>query len=75
VALGVLDGVVDGDSLECRYVQAAADGRVDAGHSMWELSPGPGGDVQVTERFVWDTRPGSGANLYEPVVAENDSLN
>lgn len=68
VALGFLVGVVDGGSLVCRYVQAGTNGRVDAGHSTWELRTRPGGGVEATERFMWDTRPGSGTNTYEQVV-------
>lgn len=69
VGLGYLVGVVGGERLECRYVQVGTHGRVDAGHSTWERRTRPDGVVEVTERFTWDTRLGSGTNKYEQLVA------
>lgn len=77
VALGFLVGVVEGASLECRYVQVGTDGRVDSGRSIWELVATPAGGIEVTERFSWDTRPGSGTNRFEvaPTSARDIELN
>lgn len=69
VKLGFLVGTVAGETLECRYVQVGTDGQVDAGHSSWEFRTRPNGGVEVTERFAWDSRPGSGTNTYEQVIA------
>lgn len=68
VKLGFLVGTVAGETLECRYVQVGTDGQVNAGHSSWELRTRLNGGVEVTERFAWDSRPGSGTNTYEEVV-------
>jgi len=68
VALGLLVGLVAGETLDAHYVQVDTDGRVDAGHSTWEIGTGPDGQAVASERFAWDTRPGSGTNEYEQVV-------
>jgi len=74
VALGFLVGIVDGESLEGRYVQVGTNGQVDAGLSTWELGGRSIGPIKVTERFTWDTRTGSGTNEYEQVIAATTSI-
>jgi len=74
VALGFLVGLVDGDSLEGRYVQVGTNGQVDAGRSTWDLGRRSIGPIKVTERFTWDTRTGSGTNEYEQVIAAATSI-
>jgi len=73
VALGLLVGTVAGQTLESRYVQVGINGQIDAGHSTWELRTRPDGRAEMTERFTWDTRPGSGTNEYEQVVDDTGS--
>ena len=65
VELGFLVGSRNGDRLAWRYVQIDAHGRVDSGHAFCELSRLPGGRMQLTEHFSWDSRDGSGSNLLE----------
>jgi len=67
VRLGFLLGALSGSRLECRYVQMANDGRVDGGHSTCVVGVMPDGRVRLTERFQWDTRRGSGTNVFEEI--------
>ena len=67
VRLGFLLGALSGSRLECRYVQMANDGQIDGGHSTCVVGVMPDGRVRVTERFQWDTRYGSGTNVFEEI--------
>jgi hypothetical protein len=68
----VIDGYLvgklrDDGSLEFRYVQADADGNLDAGHSTGFLTRLPDGRLRLTENFRWATRPQSGQNVFEEI--------
>ena len=65
VRMGFLLGDLSGSRLECRYVQMGTDGRIDSGHSTCTIDALPDGRVGMTQRFEWDTRTGSGMNVFE----------
>jgi hypothetical protein len=65
--LGFLLGTLSEDQLTWRYVQADQGGRLDSGHALCELLRLPGGRIQLTEHFSWDSREGSGSNLLEQI--------
>ncbi len=60
---GYLVGLLDGNTLEFRYVQVSHDGRLDAGQSRCEILTGRDG-VRLVERYTWETRDGSGTNVF-----------
>ena len=76
VRMGFLLGDLSGSRLECRYVQMGTDGRIDSGHSTCTIDALPDGRVGMTERFEWDTRTGSGMNVFEelsgPALGQTD---
>lgn len=74
VRLGFLLGALSGSRLECRYVQMANDGRIDGGHSSCIVGVTPDGRVRLTERFQWDTRRGSGTNVFEETPGPGHQL-
>jgi RimJ/RimL family protein N-acetyltransferase len=64
IARGFLAGVRDRDALMFRYVQLAADGRVDAGESRCEVARDATGITRLMEAFAWATRDGAGRNVF-----------
>ncbi len=52
---GYLVGLVDGNTLEFRYVQLSSDGRIDSGQSRCEIFRA-GDGVRLVERYTWETR-------------------
>jgi hypothetical protein len=69
IARGYLIGTLVGCGLHFRYAQTEADGHVHGGHSRCELTALPDGRLLLTEHFTWETRSGSGTNLFEEVVS------
>lgn len=68
----ILDGYLIGRlqpswRLEFRYVQADAQGNLDAGVSTGVLSRSTDGRLQLIEDFHWITRPQSGQNVLEEI--------
>jgi hypothetical protein len=61
---GYLIGVLNGSQVRFRYVQADVSGNVDAGVSDGTFSRLPNGKLQLTEHFLWYTRPDSGTNIF-----------
>ncbi len=67
VRLGYLVGAMSADGLRFRYAQIDNAGRLDGGHSTCEIGRMADGRIQLAEHFKWDSREGSGTNLYEEV--------
>lgn len=61
---GSLVGTIKGASLTFRYCQLQSDGALDGGKSICEVRE-HGGRVQIVERFQWESRPGSGENIFQ----------
>lgn len=61
---GSLIGTLDGASLIFRYCQLQSDGVLDGGKSVCEVRERDG-RIQIVERFQWESRPGTGENVFE----------
>jgi len=61
---GYLIGVLNLNKIAFRYVQIGAKLEVDGGHSEGEFEVLTDGRLQLTEHFHWDTRCGSGTNVF-----------
>jgi len=61
---GYLIGRVSGVAFHFRYVQREAAGGVHGGDSVCELRQLPDGRWRILEHFTWDTREGSGTNVF-----------
>ena len=62
---GCLVGIIEEDRLEFRYAQVGSDGRLDGGHSSCEISKLEDGRLKIVENFQWESREGSGTNIFE----------
>lgn len=67
VRLGYLVGTMSAEGLRFRYAQVDNSGRLDGGYSTCEIEWTAEGRVQLTEHFKWDSREGSGTNIYEEI--------
>jgi len=67
VRLGYLVGTMSAEGLRFRYAQIDTTGRLDGGYSTCEIGPTTDGRIQLAEHFKWDSREGSGTNLYEEI--------
>lgn len=67
IELGYLVGVIANDSLQFRYAQLETSGKLDGGSSVCELTMTPEGKLRLVERFTWESREGSGVNVFEEV--------
>lgn len=68
IAQGFLIGTLDDSVLTFDYIQVTRNGRRDKGESRCELSVSPAGRLQLTERFQWSSREGSGVNVLEEIT-------
>lgn len=64
---GFLIGAFDGKALTFDYIQVTRNGRRDKGASRCELIVSADGLLQLTERFEWASRDGSGVNILEEI--------
>lgn len=65
VKLGYLVGTMK-DARGCfRYAQVDNEGRIDGGSSTCEIERTDTGRMRLVEHFKWDSRPGSGTNVFE----------
>jgi len=53
--------------LRFRYAQVDDSGRLDGGSSTCEIARTAAGKLRVTEHFQWDSREGSGTNIFEEI--------
>jgi len=67
VRLGYLVGTISAEGLRFRYAQVDNSGRLDGGHSTCEIRRMANGRIQLIEHFTWDSREGSGTNLFEEI--------
>jgi hypothetical protein len=69
IARGYLIGGLSGSGLSFRYAQTEADGHVHGGRSLCDLHQLPDGRLLISEHFTWETRAGSGTNLFEEIAS------
>jgi hypothetical protein len=67
ILCGHLVGRRSGDTVEFRYAQVDDAGRIDGGRSTCELTVLDDGRFRLTEHFQWESREGSGTNVFEEV--------
>ena len=65
---GHLIGTRDGDRVEFRYAQLAADGSTSTGHCVSRVEQLPDGRLRMHETWEWESRPGSGTSIVEEVA-------
>ena len=67
VRLGYLVGTMSAEGLRFRYAQVDNSGRLDGGHSVCDIGRTAEGRIRLAEHFTWDSRVGSGTNIYEEI--------
>jgi len=67
VRLGHLVGIISSGILHFRYAQLDTEGRLDGGYSTCEISRTSDGRIRLLEHFQWESREGSGTNVFEEV--------
>jgi hypothetical protein len=70
VRQGFLVGVLASGELWFRYAQLDVDGHLDGGSSRCEISRTPDGKLRLLEHFQWESREGSGTNIFEELPVE-----
>lgn len=65
VRLGYLVGMMQAASGSFRYAQIDNEGRIDGGSSTFEIARTDSGRLRLVEHFRWDSRPGTGTNVFE----------
>ena len=69
VRLGFLVGTLRDQELRFRYSQVDNSGRLDGGSSTCEIKRLVDGRIQLIGHFKWDSREGSGTNIFAEVDA------
>ena len=69
VRLGYLVGTMSAEGFRFRYAQVDNSGRLDGGYSTCEIERTAEGRIHLTEHFTWDSREGSGTNIFEEIDA------
>jgi len=69
VRLGHLVGIISSGILHFRYAQLDTEGRLDGGYSTCEISRTSDGRMRLLEHFQWQSREGSGTNIFEEMPA------
>ena len=71
VRLGYLVGVISSEGFRFRYTQLDVEGRLDGGYSTCEISRTHDGRIRLVEHFQWESREGSGTNVFEELPANH----
>lgn len=71
VLRGWLVGRWDGDVLRFRYAQREDSGMIHAGNSVCVVEDCPDGCLRLFEHFTWNTRSGSGVNVFDELRPTN----
>lgn len=64
---GCLIGRLSGSELAFRYAQREVSGDVHGGRSLCEVTRLANGRLRVLEHFSWETRVGSGTNVFDEI--------
>ncbi len=67
IRLGHLVGTMSAEKLRFRYAQVDNTGRLDGGYSTCEIGRTAAGRIQLVEHFKWESRRGSGTNIFEEI--------
>jgi hypothetical protein len=71
VRMGYLVGILSPEELRFRYAQLDTEGNLEGGYSTCEISRTPEGRIRLLEHFQWESREGSGTNIFEEVLANS----
>ena len=67
ITAGFLAGKWESARLAFRYVQVADGASVDSGQSVAQVTRSPEGRLRLEECFQWESRDGSGTNIFEEI--------
>lgn len=67
VQRGCLVGTLAGSELAFRYAQREASGDIHGGRSRCDVSRLSDGRLRIVEHFSWETRVGSGTNVFDEI--------
>ena len=67
IAKGYLIGLLSNNILEFRYTQVQNNSILDGGYSKCEVELLKNGKIKLIEKFNWESRDGSGENIFEEV--------
>jgi hypothetical protein len=67
IKLGYLVGNMNSNKFDFRYTQVDEDGRLDGGYSTCEVSKMADGRIKILEHFKWESREGTGTNIFEEI--------
>jgi len=67
VRLGYLVGLSSPEGLRFRYAQLDIEDQLDGGQSTCEITRTPDGRIRLLEHFQWESREGTGTNIFEEV--------
>ena len=67
IRLGYLVGTIIEKELQFRYTQVDKSGHLDSGYSTCEIHQNTDGKIKLIEHFKWDSREGSGTNIFEEI--------
>jgi hypothetical protein len=70
---GCLVGRLAGSELAFRYAQREVSGDVHGGRSRCEVTRLTDGRLRIVEHFSWETRVGSGTNVFDEIPDEGVS--
>ena len=74
VRLGFLVGTIAGLTLKFRYVQIDIRERIDGGLSTCPLDRTENGRIRLVEHFQWESREGSGTNIFEEIATTSEKI-
>ncbi|MEP6618005.1 MAG: hypothetical protein ABJE47_01770 [bacterium] len=75
IARGRLVGRIEGNTLHFRYAQREASGGIHGGHSNCDVEIALDGRIRIYEHFTWETRDGTGTNVFEQVALDRQDSN
>ncbi len=64
---GYLAGNISDDKLCFKIVQIDKSGNLDGGYSTCDIKRSALGKIQLIEHFKWESREGSGTNIFEEI--------
>jgi hypothetical protein len=70
VRVGYLVGILKAATLSFRYCQVSDEDHVDGGFSNARVESTNGGRLRLIESFKWESRDGSGENIFEEIGRE-----
>lgn len=71
IVRGCLAGRIEGGKVGFRYLQREESGELHGGRSHCDVQQLADGRLRLIEHFAWNTRQGSGINIFEEVPPAN----